>query len=75
MHGSSQCHKHVPDGVGEWDDAVALEEEDTKAVDEAAIRQLVKPLGVGLGGKFDQINEKTTSISNEILRSLFPDNQ
>lgn len=51
VHGSSQRHKHVPDGVGEGDDAVALEEEDAEAVDEAAAGQLVKTLGVALPGE------------------------
>lgn len=51
MHGSSQRHKHVPDGVGEGDDAIALEEEDAGAVDEAAARQLLQALGVVLQEK------------------------
>lgn len=33
VHGRSQRHEHVPDGVGEGDDAVALEEEHAEAVD------------------------------------------
>lgn len=48
VHGRSQRHKHVPDGVGEGDDAVALEEEHTEAVDEPTAGQLVKPLSVAL---------------------------
>lgn len=48
MHGRGQRHKHVPDGVGEGDDAVALEEEDAEAVDEPAAGQLVEAVGVAL---------------------------
>lgn len=48
VHGGRQCHEHVPDGVGEGDDAVALEEDDAEAVDEAAARQLVEPVSVVL---------------------------
>lgn len=48
VHGRSQRHKHVPNGVGEGDDAVALEEEYAEAVDESAAGQLVKPLSVAL---------------------------
>lgn len=51
MHGGSQRHEDVPDGVGEGDDAVALEEEDAEAVDEAAARQLLEALGVVLEDK------------------------
>lgn len=46
VHGGSERHKDVPDGVGERDDAVTLEEEDAEAVDEAAARQLLKAVGV-----------------------------
>lgn len=35
VYGRSQRHKHVPDGVGEGDDTVALEKEYTEAVDES----------------------------------------
>lgn len=48
VHGRSQRHEHVPDGVGEGDNAVALEEEDAEAVDESAIRQLVETVRVAL---------------------------
>lgn len=48
MHGGSQRHKHVPDGVSKGDDAVALEEEHAEAVDESSAGQLVKPLRVAL---------------------------
>lgn len=48
VHGRGQRHKHVPDGVGEGDDAVALEEEDAQAVDESAAGQLVEAVGVAL---------------------------
>lgn len=48
VHGRSQRHKHVPDGVGEGDDAVALEEEHTEAVDESTAGQLLKALCVAL---------------------------
>lgn len=46
VHGRSQRHEHVPDSVGEGDDAVALEEEHTKAVDESSTGQLLKSLCV-----------------------------
>lgn len=46
MHGGGERHEDVPDGVGEGDHAVALEEEHAQAVDEAAARQFVEALGV-----------------------------
>lgn len=46
VHCRRQRHEHVPDGVGEWDDAIALEEEDTEAVDESSTGQLAKPVCV-----------------------------
>lgn len=48
MHSGSQRHEHVPDGVGEGDDAITLEEEDAEAVNETAARQLLETLGVVL---------------------------
>lgn len=51
VHSRGQRHKHVPDGVGEGDDAVALEEEDAQAVDEPAAGQLVEALCVALRGR------------------------
>lgn len=51
VHGGSQRHKHVPDGVGERDDAIALEEEDASAVDQATARQLLETIGVVLEEK------------------------
>lgn len=59
VHGSSQRHKHVPDGVGERDDAIALEEEDAGAVDEAAACQLLEALGVVLEEKPSMIPTDT----------------
>lgn len=71
VHGGSQRHEHVPDGVGEGDDAVALEEEHAQAVDEAAVRQLVKTVGVALQKQTSEHNqgggpgpEYVTSLSN-----------
>ena len=48
VYGRSQRHEHVPDGVGEGDDAVALEEEHAEDIDEAAARQLLHALRVAL---------------------------
>lgn len=48
MHGGSQSHKHVPDGVSKGDDAVALEEEYAEAVDESSTRQLLQAVRVAL---------------------------
>lgn len=48
VHGRGQRHEHVPDGVGEGDDAVALEEEHAEAVDESTAGQLLKALCVAL---------------------------
>ncbi|MEQ2199979.1 hypothetical protein XENOCAPTIV_018802, partial [Xenoophorus captivus] len=48
VHGRSQRHEHVPDGVGERDDAVTLEEEHAEAVDESSTRQLVQTVRVAL---------------------------
>lgn len=50
MHGSGQRDKDVPDGVGEGDDAVRLEEEHAQAVEEAPEGQLQEALRVGLVG-------------------------
>ena len=48
VHGGRQRHEHVPDGVGEGDDAVRLEEDHAQAVDEAPERQLHHTLRVAL---------------------------
>lgn len=58
VHGRSQRHEHVPDGVSEGDEAVALEEEHAEAVDEATTGQFLKPLGVALNKKHGKIKEK-----------------
>lgn len=48
VHGRSQRHEYVPDGVGEGDAAVALEEEHAEAVDESTAGQLLEALCVAL---------------------------
>lgn len=48
VHRRRQRHKHVPDGVREGDDAVALEEEHAEAVDEPSAGHLEKTVGVAL---------------------------
>lgn len=48
VHSRSQRHEDMPDGVGEGDDAITLEEEHTEAVDESTACQLLKPLSVAL---------------------------
>ena len=48
VHGSSQRHEHVPDGVGEGNDTVTFEEEHAEAVDESSAGKLLKPLSVAL---------------------------
>lgn len=63
VHGRGQRHKHVPDGVGEGDDAVALEEEDAQAVDEPAVGQLVEAVGVALrGGAEKSISTESVAV-------------
>ena len=48
VHGRSQRHENMPDGVGKGDDAIALEEKHADAVDESSIGQLTKTLSVAL---------------------------
>lgn len=64
VHGRSQRHEHVPDGVGEGDDAIALEEEHTEAVDESSAGQLMKPLSVALQRTENKGNLKTRYITH-----------
>lgn len=49
VHGRGQRHKHVPDGVGEGDDAVAFEEKHAQTVDQPPPRQLLETVCVVLG--------------------------
>lgn len=49
VHGSPDGHEEVPDGVGEGDAAVALEEHHAQAVEEPSGHQLREPVPVGLG--------------------------
>lgn len=46
VHGGGRGHKQVPDGMGERDDAIALEEDHAQAVNQAPAGELVKPLRV-----------------------------
>lgn len=48
MHGGCRGHEQVPNGMGERDDAVALEEDHAQAVNQAPTGELVKSLGVVL---------------------------
>lgn len=49
MHGGRGGHEEVPDGVGEGDDAVALEENHPQTVDQAAPGHLLKSVRVAHG--------------------------
>ena len=62
MHGRSQRHKHVPDGVGERYHPVRLEEEHPQAVDQAAARQLMQALRVALP-KEEEIGRQNFKIT------------
>lgn len=46
VHGSGCGHKQVPDGMGEWNDAVALEEHNSQAVNQAPTGKLLKSVSV-----------------------------
>lgn len=46
MYCSCRGHEQVPDGVGEWDDAIALEEHNSQAINQAPTREFVKSVGV-----------------------------
>lgn len=48
---SSSGHEEVPDGVGEGDAAVALEEHHAQAVEEPTSHQLQETIPVGLGAQ------------------------
>lgn len=47
----TECHKEVPDGVGEGHPAVALEEHGAQAVESPSGHQLPQALGVGLSAR------------------------
>lgn len=66
VHGRRQRHEHVPDGVGEGDDAVALEEEHAEAVDESAAGQLLKALCVALQGSTRQGSERKGDVTKTL---------
>lgn len=65
VHGGGERHEHVPDGVSEGDDAVALEEDDAQAVDQASADQLVDALRVALQG--EEGGGATRSVHQSIL--------
>lgn len=46
VHGSCCGHKQVPDGMGEWDDAITLEEHNSQAVNQAPTGELLKAISV-----------------------------
>lgn len=46
VYGSGCGHEQVPDGMGEWNDAIALEEHDSQAVDQAPTGKLLKSVSV-----------------------------
>lgn len=46
VHGSCCGHKQVPDGMGEGDDAITLEEHNSQAVNQAPTGELLKAVGV-----------------------------
>lgn len=49
MYGCSHSYKQVPNGVSEWDDAIAFEEDNTEAVTGSAGQQLTQPRLLWLG--------------------------
>lgn len=46
VYGGGCGHEQVPDGMGEWNDAIALEEHDSQAVDQAPTGKLLKSVSV-----------------------------
>lgn len=48
MSASSECHKEMPDGMGEGDASIALEEDCPEAVEDATSHQLHQTFRVGL---------------------------
>lgn len=46
VHGSCGGHEQVPDGMGERNDAIALEEHDSQAVNQAPTGELLKSVSV-----------------------------
>lgn len=36
VYACPHCHKDVPDGMGEWDEAITLEEDNSQAVEDSA---------------------------------------
>lgn len=48
VHGSCCGHKQVPDGMGKWNDAIALEEHNSQAVNQTPAGKLLKTVRVSL---------------------------
>lgn len=48
VHGSCCGHKQVPDGMGKWNDAIALEEHNSQAVNQTPAGELLKTVCVSL---------------------------
>lgn len=46
VHSSCCGHKQVPDGMGKWNDAIALEEHNSQAVNQASAGKLLKSVRV-----------------------------
>ena len=66
VHGCSQRHKHVPDGMGKRDDPVRLEEDHTQAIDESPTGQLVQSIRVVLWKIWGKISCKGLEYSTVI---------
>lgn len=50
MYGCSHSYKKMPDGMGEWDDAITFEEDNTKTVAGSTDQQLTQPGLLRLAG-------------------------
>lgn len=72
VHGRSKGHKDVPDGMGEGNDAVTLEEHHPQAVDEAPPGQLLKPIRVILRGERGKGRMLSAYQPLSTLSSLLP---
>lgn len=46
VHSSCCGHEQVPDGMGKWNDAITLEEDNSQAVDQTPAGELLKSVGV-----------------------------
>lgn len=66
MHRGCRGHEQVPDGVGEWNDAVALEEHNSEAINDAPTGKFVKSVSVIHGCHHQGRREPHCEIEEEL---------